>query len=190
MCLVSVSRHCSLSAFKSIAIADDAQHTKQHFEHRQHPKNQCNSGGQEALLGLLLQQHKAHGLKTAVIKWCTQHSHLLSCTYKIRMMLCSNISKKDSGLSTALTTHHLCSRASCAVARLSGSRVSRLLSRSKPASDSVRPSKSNLLTGNLLSRFGVQAGNLNCKTKQLIESIQAPHKVQHKSHHAIDLDQL
>lgn len=68
--------------------------------------------------------------------------------------------------------------------------MSKLLSRSKPASDSVRPSKSNLLTGNLLSRFGAQAGNLNCKTKQLNESFKPPHNVQQKSNHAVETDSM
>ncbi len=34
---------------------------------QQHPSYQCNSGSQEALAGLLLQQHKAHGFNSAVI---------------------------------------------------------------------------------------------------------------------------
>jgi len=145
---------------------------RQQSNFQQHPKYRCISGGQEVLFWLLLQNYKTHGLESAVIKQCKQHIRLVSCTGRAKMMLCSNVSPQV--LASAPTTHHLCSRASCAVARLSGSRVSRLLSRSKPASDSVRPSKSNLLTGNLLSRFGAQAGNLNCKTKQLV-SHPAPH---------------
>ena len=113
------------------------------------------------------------------------HFCLVSCTAKVKDDAIQQHFQTSSGLSTALITHHLCSRASCAVALLSGSRVSRLLSRSKPASDSVRPSKSNLLTGNLLSRFGAQAGNLNCKTKQLVEAFKPPHKIQQMSNHAV-----
>ena len=41
--------------------------------------------------------------------------------------------------------------------------MSKLLSKSNPASDSVRPSKSKRLTGNLLSRVDGAAGNLNCR---------------------------
>lgn len=84
----------------------------------------------------------------------------VSCPHTMQQTL------TDAQPQLAYMVHGLCCAyhrwfsASSAVARRSGSRVSRLLSRSNPASDSVRPSKR--LTGNLLSKVEGAAGNLNC----------------------------